>query len=158
MKNYTAPWSTSLTIVSSLVTAICLGVALALVWSGRLWEALVPLAMVCGGALFTVQGYTVTPDAILIHRLFWTTRIPLAGLHSADVEPEAMRRVSTPLQWRLVFLCGWFGSRALSAYLGAFVTDPNRAVVLHFPRRNVVVSPSVPEDFVRDIRSSTHAA
>jgi Bacterial PH domain len=157
MKNYTAPWSTSLTVLSSIVTAICLGVTVTLIWSGLMWEALLPIAIVCGGALFTVRGYTVTPDSILIHRLFWTTRFPLADLHSAEVEPEAMRRsIRTFGNGGLFSFTGWFYSKALGAYR-AFVTDPHRAVVLHFPRRNVVVSPSTPEDFVRDVRTTIHA-
>jgi Bacterial PH domain len=51
---------------------------------------------------------------------------------------------------------GWFYSKALGAYR-AFVTDPHKAVVLHFDRRNVVLSPSAPEDFARDIRNTIHA-
>ena len=91
MKNYTAPWSKSRIVISSLVTAICIGVATSLVWTGRPWAALLPVVIICSGILFTIRGYTVTPDAILVHRLLWTTRLPLAGLHSAQVEPEAMR-------------------------------------------------------------------
>ncbi len=144
--------------MSSIVTAICLGVAVALVWSGhRRWGALLPLAIVCGSALFTVRGYTVTPDAILIHRLFWTTRFPLAGLYSAEVEPEAMRgSIRTFGNGGLFSFTGWFYSKALGVYR-AFVTDPHKAVVLHFDRRNVVLSPSAPEDFARDIRNTIHA-
>jgi hypothetical protein len=52
---------------------------------------------------------------------------------------------------------GWHYNTLLGAYR-AFVTDPSRAVVLHLGRRNVVVSPLAPEDFVRDILATTHAA
>ncbi len=77
MKNYAAPWSKSLNVISSLVTAICIGVATSLVWTGRPWAALLPVVIICSGILFTIRGYTVTPDAILVHRLLWTTRLPL---------------------------------------------------------------------------------
>ncbi|HMG06367.1 MAG TPA: PH domain-containing protein [Chthoniobacterales bacterium] len=157
MKKYTAPWSTSLIIVSSVATLICLGAAISAAWTSRPWMALLPMAIVCGGILFTIRGYTVTPDAILVHRLFWTTRLPLSGLHSAQVEPEAMRRsIRTFGNGGLFSFTGWFRNTTLGAYR-AFVTDPHRAVVLQFARRTVVVSPSAPEDFVRDIRISTHA-
>jgi len=91
MKKYTAPWSRSLIVVSSLATLICVGAAISVAWSGRPSIALLPLAIIGGGILFTIRGYTVTPDTLLIHRLLWRTRLPLAGLHSAQVEPEAMR-------------------------------------------------------------------
>ena len=118
--------------------------------------ALLPLAIVCGGILFTIRGYTVTPDALLVHRLFWATRLPLSGLHSAQIEPGAMRwSIRTFGNGGLFSFTGWFRNTTLGAYR-AFVTDPHRAVVLHFAGRTVVVSPSAPEDFVRDIRTSTH--
>jgi hypothetical protein len=157
VKNYTAPWSTSLIIISSLATLICVGVAVSLIASGRLWVGLLPLAIVCGGLLFTIRGYTVTPDAILVHRLLWTSRIPLAGLHSAQVEPDAMRRSIRAFgNGGLFSFSGSFRSTALGAYR-AFVTDPHRTVVLHFPTRTVVVSPSAPEEFVHDIELASHA-
>lgn len=157
MKEYTAPWSTSLIVVSSVATLICIGAAISVAWSGRPWMALLPLAIVCGGILFTIRGYAVTPDALLVHRLLWTTRLPLSGLHSAQIEPEAMRRsIRTFGNGGLFSFNGWFRNTTLGAYR-AFVTDPHRAVVLHFARRTVVVSPSASEDFVRDIRTSTHA-
>ncbi len=158
MKKYTAPWSTSLIVVSSLATLICVGVAISVAWSGRAWIALLPLGIIGGGILFTIRGYTVTPDTLLIHRLLWRTRLPLAGLHSAQVEPEAMRRsIRTFGNGGLYSFTGWFRNTALGAYR-AFVTDPHRTVVLHFPTRTVVVSPSAPEDFVDVIRAATHAA
>jgi len=157
MKKYTAPWSTSLIVVSSVATIICVGAAISVAWSGRPWIALLPLAIVCGGIFFTSRGYTVSPDALLVHRLFWTTRLPLSGLHCAQVDPEAMRRsFRTFGNGGLFSFTGWFRNTALGAYR-AFVTDPHRSVVLHFATRTVVVSPSAPEDFVHDIRATTHA-
>lgn len=75
MKSYKAPWSTSLIIMSSLGSVICIAVAIDLFVNGRSWEALAPLAIIFGGLLFTVRGYTVTSGAILVHRLFWPTRL-----------------------------------------------------------------------------------
>ncbi len=156
MKEYTAPWSTSLIVISSIGTLICVGAAISAARSGRPWIAPLPLAIVCGGILFTIRGYTVTPDALLVHRLFWTTRLPLSGLHSAQVEPEAMRRsIRTFGNGGLFSFTGWFRNAALGGYR-AFVTDPHRTVVLHFPARTVVVSPSAPEDFVQDLRATIH--
>jgi hypothetical protein len=161
MKNYKAPWSTSLVIISLLFTFLCVGIAIGVIWSGRgmlPWMALPPLVIVCGGALFTIRGYTVTSDAILVHRLFWTTRVPLAGLQSARFEPDAMRwSIRTFGNGGVFSFTGFFRNKALGAYR-AFVTDPHRTVVLHFPTRTVVVSPSTPEEFVHDIGVGSHAA
>lgn len=161
MKNYKAPWSASLIVVSSLAAVLCAGIAIGLVLSGRgalPWVALLPIAIIAGGALFTIRGYTVTPDAIGVHRLFWTTRLPLAGLQSAQFEPDAMRgSIRTFGNGGLFSFTGFFRSKALGAYR-AFVTDLHRTVVLRFSSRTVVVSPAAPEDFVHEITVARQAA
>ena len=93
MKHYKAPWSPLLVILSTLLTAWLLGQAFvefrhrgAASWVGWLL-----VALVVGCAFFTIRGYTVTPDAILVHRLVWNTRLPLAGLQSARVERKPRR-------------------------------------------------------------------
>jgi hypothetical protein len=157
MKKYAAPWSTSLIIISSLATLISIAVALTVALSGRPWIALLPLAIVCGSVPFTIRGYSVTPDALLVHRLLWTTRLPLAGLDSVRAESEAMRRsLRTFGNGGLFSFTGWFRNAQLGAYR-AFVTDPHRSVVLHFPMRTVIVSPSAPEEFVHDVQIASHA-
>ena len=159
MKTYGAPWGTSL-VVTSLVTAlICLGVAILMLWRGPgwiHWVAVLLLATICGGALFTVRGYTVTPDAVLVHRLFWSTRLPLAGLQSVEFAPGAMRRSLRILgNGGLFSFSGCFRNKTLGAYR-AFVTDLRRTVVLRFAERTIVVSPSEPEDFVRELNATSH--
>jgi len=161
MKQYPAPWSKTLVVISTLASVLCLGITLSLtgLFHGWLrWEGLLPLAIVLVSALFTIRGYAVTPDALLVRRLFWTTRLPLAGLESAQVEPEAMRgSIRTFGNGGLFSFTGFYRNRLLGAYR-AFVTDPRQAVVLRFPKRNVVVSPGAPEEFVRDLPLPNHAA
>jgi hypothetical protein len=157
MKYYKAPWSTSLIIMSAFGAVVCVGSAVGVAYSGRLWIALLPLAVLCGGILFTVRGYTVSPDVILVHRLFWMTRLPLAALKSAQFQPNAMRRsLRTFGNGGLFSFTGFFRNSSLGTYR-AFVTDPHRTVVLRFPARTVVLSPSAPEDFVHDIAAAAHA-
>jgi Bacterial PH domain len=115
------------------------------------WVALLPIAIICSAALFTIRGYTLTPNAILVHRLFWTTRLPMADLQSAQFDPSAMRSsIRTFGNGGLFSFTGFFRNKQLGAYQ-AFVTDPHRTVVLHFSHRTVVVSPAAPEEFVHDI-------
>jgi hypothetical protein len=158
MKSYKAPWSISLVVISSIATLVCIGSAIGLLSSGQerlAWAAMLPLAVIAGGALFTIRGYTVTPDAVLIQRLFWTTRLPLAGLQSAQFEPDAMARSRRTFgNGGLFSFTGFFRNRMLGAYR-AFVTDPHRTVVLQFPARKVVVSPSAPDEFVQQIAAAT---
>jgi hypothetical protein len=103
-----------------------------------------------GCALFSIRGYTVAPEELLVHRLLWSTRIPLVGLQSA-------RRESLPW-WRGIRIgnggffsfTGWRYGPGLGLYR-VFVTNQPDRVVLRYPNRTVVVSPSPPEDFVREL-------
>ncbi|HTQ31885.1 MAG TPA: PH domain-containing protein [Opitutaceae bacterium] len=160
MRHYPAPWSTSLIAVSSLATLLCLGSAGAIAWQGRglpSWVGLLPLAIIAGGALFTIRGYTVAADVILVHRLCWATRLPLAGLESARFEPDAMRRsIRTFGNGGLFSFAGYFRNKPLGAYR-ALVTDPHQTVVLRYAGRTVVISPSAPEEFVRSLLLATSA-
>lgn len=157
MKHYAAPWSTSLIVISSLVTIGCVAIGIPFLRSGHPWQAFGPLVIVLGALPFTIRGYSITPGAVLIHRLFWTTRLPLSGLQSAEFEPEAMTRgIRLFGNGGLFSITGWFRNKTLGTYR-AFVTDPHRTVVLHFSKRTVVVSPVAPEEFVHDIRLTSHA-
>jgi len=161
MKHYQAPWSKLLILISLLATVLCLAVA---VFVARLggraptWVAVLPLVIVIGSALFTIRGYTVTPDAIMVQRLLWTTRLPLAGLQSARYEPEAMRRsVRLFGNGGLFSFTGFYYNKLLGTYR-AFVTNPSRAVVLRYPKRTFVLTPSAPEDFIHSLSVPGHAA
>ena len=159
MKHYKAHWGTSLIVVSSLSTVVCLGIAFVLFKHGGtlLYLGLSLLALIVGCALFAIRGYTVTPDAMLVHRLLWTTRLPLAGLQSARFEPNAMRwSIRTFGNGGFFSFSGFYRNKLLGAYR-AFVTDRHQTVVLRYSGRTVVVSPSSPEEFVHEFVSS-HAA
>jgi hypothetical protein len=115
------------------------------------WGALLPLVLLFGALPFIIRGYTITRDAILVHRLLWDTKLPRAGLESASAEPDAMK-------WSLrtfgngggFSITGWYYNKRLGSYR-AFVTDPRRAVVLRYTNRRVVLSPDKPEEFVREL-------
>jgi hypothetical protein len=153
-KHHQAPWSTLLILVSTLTTLLCLGISLITLKHARavpFWAYVLPLIIVLGGALFTVRGYTITGDAILVHRLFWATRLPRADLQSARFDPEAMRRsLRICGNGGFFSFAGFYRNKLLGAYR-AFVTDPHRAVVLRYSKRTVVVSPGAPEDFIHDL-------
>jgi hypothetical protein len=151
MKHYKAPWGTPLIVSSSLATVLCLGLAVYLDRNNLGRVALLLLAINVFAALFTIRGYTITADAILVHRLFWATRLPLAGLQSAEFSPGAMcKSMRTFGNGGLFSFTGFYRNKALGSYR-AFVTDLRRTVVLRYDKRTVVISPAVPEEFVRDL-------
>ncbi len=156
---YRAPWGRSLKWVSILASLICL--AAVAVCSRRLshlagtpgllvlWTP--PLALL-GAAFFIIRSYRIEGETLLVDRLLWTTRVPLAGLLSASIELNAMRAsIRKCGNGGLYSFTGWYWSRALGHYR-AFVTDPTHTVVLRFPTRTIVVSPENADDFVRAIR------
>ncbi len=159
MKRYDAPWSGVLITVSVLTTVLCLGITFG-VWpmvvKGHVpnavsWLGLMPLVLVIGCALFSIRGYTVTPDAILVHRLFWATCVSRAGLQSARFEPDAMRwSMRTFGNGGFFSFSGFYRNKALGSYR-AFVTDQHKTVVLRYSQRTVVMSPDSPEAFIREL-------
>jgi hypothetical protein len=155
-KHYNAPWGALLITVSLMLAALCLGLAVFLFSRGgavSFWMGLLLLTLVIGCALFTIRGYTVVDGAVLVHRLFWATRLPLAGLCSVQVQPDAMRwSIRTFGNGGFFSFTGYYRNTKLGSYR-AFVTDGHRTVVLHYSGRTVVLSPGSPEDFVRELSS-----
>lgn len=158
MKYYKALWGGWLVSITVLMTVLCLGGAAHELLMGNRWLSLALVALTLGCALFTIRGYTITPDAILVKRLFWVTRLPLAGLQSAQALPRGF-------SWRGIRIGngGFFSFSGWSyvpgqGFFQVFVTDPNHKVLLHFDNRQVVVSPCAPEEFIHDLPIASHAA
>lgn len=152
MKHYNAPWGRSLIVISTVATAVCLGVSIVQwqshhrFWSS--WPALLPVSLIVGCALYSIRGYTLSSDTLLVHRLIWSTRIPLADLQSAEVQPSAMKgSIRVFGNGGLFSFTGRYWNRTLGTYR-AFVTDLNRTAILRFANRTIVLSPESPEDFV----------
>jgi hypothetical protein len=159
MKHYEAPWSKSLIVISMITSMICLGVSAGAWWAAVAkhqaapvrWVALLPLVILFCTALFTIRGYAITSEAILVDRLLWSTALPRVGLESAQVEPDAIRgSIRTFGNGGAFSFTGFYYNKRLGSYR-AFVTDPRRAVVLRYAARRVVLSPAAPEDFVCDL-------
>ena len=157
-KYYPAHWGILLIVLSSLLTAACVWVAVAEFKQGTTssnWMGLYLLALVVGCALFTIRGYTLTPDAILVHRLLWATRLPRAGLQSAQfvpVRPGCSIRIGNG---GFFSFSGWYYNTRLGLYR-VFVTDHRRMVFLRYPNRLVAISPAAPEEFVHDLTVASH--
>ena len=142
MKTYPALWGNFLKWSSAVCSLLMLVPVFVPGWYG--WIApLVILACVP----FVIRGYSITSDAILIRRLFWTTRLDRAGLLTAEPRPRAMKgSIRTFGNGGAFSITGWFWSKSLGRYR-AFVTDMKVTVVLRFNDRTVVLSPSDPDGF-----------
>lgn len=158
MKYYKAPWGGWLMSITLLMTLLCLGVAVSALLHGDLWLSLALVALTLGCALFSIRGYTVTPDAILVHRLLWATRLPLAGLQSAQTLPAG-------ISWRGIRIGngGFFSFSGWSyvpgrGFFRVFVTDVNHKVLLRFENRQVMVSPDAPDDFIHELPLASPSA
>lgn len=158
MKTYQAPWGRSLIVISSLLVVLSIAgvVGLPLVLGNgppsMAFLAQWTLPMIVLGCLpFMIRGYAITNDAILIRRLFWTTRLDRCGLKSAEVAPKAMSKsLRTCGNGGVFSFTGWYWSKSLGFYR-AFVTDLNRTAVLRFGNRTVVFSPDDPAGFVAEL-------
>ena len=155
---FNAPWGTSLkalTGLSSAILAVIIGIGIFfgpqsnLIWiTGMI---VIPLFMFFIASLFTIRGYLLAQDTLVIQRLGWNSIVDLSGLQSALVDAEAMQQ-SIRIFANGGFFCfaGKFDNKRLGTYR-AFVTDIKRSVVLKFTDRKILVSPESPEDFVAEI-------
>jgi hypothetical protein len=165
-----AHWGLPIILISSLITIIFVVIVVSFLRAGSViyWVVGWPVLALAALPFFSIFGYSVTPDAILIHRPFRKSRLPLEGLASIEVFPNAMRR-----SWRTggnggaFSFTGYFQNKSLGEFR-AFATDLKRTVVLRYAHKRafstasyidagdetmiIVLSPSNPEAFVRDVQ------
>lgn len=160
-REFGAPWGRAVTIVSVLATSLLLGVPLMGLFVvspaqplARWPMTILPLLILTGTALFAVRGFRLEDRCLVVRRLGWNTRIPLDGLQSVTLDPDAMKDSLRLAGNGGLFACtGLFRNKRLGLY-GAFVTDLNRCVVLRLPKRPIVISPDRPEEFVRTVKTA----
>jgi hypothetical protein len=158
VRTYRAPWGRLLKLATGLAIAVCLGViGIGLTVFphtqpiARWTMLLAPTALLICTAPFMVRGYTITDNALIIHRLGWESRLPLEGLVSATADPEAMKHsIRVWGNGGLFAFCGVFRNHKLGNYR-AYATDSARSVVLTFKDRIVIVTPDAPAKFAGEI-------
>jgi len=158
---FRAPWGKQLkraTAFSVAVLGVVFCAGLASLRADAPWFAsavllTLPLAIVAGTLPFMVRGYLLLEDALLIERLGWRTRLPLAGLKAVGGDSEAMRSSIRLLgNGGLFSFTGEFWNRRLGRYR-ALATDPDRAVVLRYSKRTIVITPHDPQHFIMRART-----
>lgn len=151
---FAAPWGRTVRLVTVTACVIVGTIGTYHAWQGRPL-GVVLFALLAASSLFRITGYEVTPTALVVRRPGWSTRCAWADLRSVAAEPGVMAR-----SWRvagnggLFAFSGWFSNRQLGVYR-AFVNDGDRAVVLRWPRRTIVVSPDEPAAFVGAVQQLT---
>jgi len=155
---YGAPWGTALKTMSGIFTLLLLGIA----WlgirteadMGAIWYASmvgVPLLILVIGLNYTVLGYQLTSEKLRIRRLGWFSEWDLDGIEAVAADSGAMvgsRRMLA--NGGLFSFSGRFRNKHLGIYR-AQATDPNRAVILRWSNRTLVITPDEPERFVREL-------
>lgn len=159
MDTFPARWSgllIGMTVAASLIlVALTVWLQVPLGTPFGMLVRLLPLAILVGSVLFTIRGYELSGSELWIRRLWWSTVVDLGGLEAVAADPAATRgSIRTFGNGGLFSFSGWFRNKTLGSYR-AWITDHRNAVVLRFPRRTLVVSPSDPAAFVERVKQLT---
>ena len=147
--HFRAPWSPKL----RAFTAAFLGIVAVVAAVTPPLPGLLIVGIAVLTAAFSVRGYTVRDRTLLVHRLGWSTKIPLAGLRSAVPDPNATIGSIRVLGVGGAFaFAGRFRNRILASYR-AYATDAALSVVLDFGDDRVVVTPDSPVRFAEVVRA-----
>jgi hypothetical protein len=158
-QEFTAPWGRLLRFTTALSLAVlgvivaiglCTGPRQLLLWQVAL--VYVPIGVAVAGWFFRVTGYTLTDRALIVKRPGWSVTVPFDGLKSVGADPEMLQGTLRLFGNGGHFVyAGWFWNKRLRTYR-AWVNDHDRAVLLEFPDRRLVISPHDPQAFVLRLR------
>jgi len=160
-KTYAAPWGRRIWLITGAVTLFGLVFALVLPWSlpvrnpderWGLWIAAPVTLLIVGGTSFwMIRGFELTSDTLIVQRSFWSNRIPLAAIQSAELDARACEGAMKTLGNDGLFaMHGRFRSKRLGKFQ-ACVTDPSKSLVLRLATDIVVVSPENPRQFLSEL-------
>ena len=158
-----APWSRSLKTASTVSTGLLALIAAVGTFSlpARLWPAhalmiALPVMVLAIAFVNMVSGYALSSTELEVRRPLWSNSFSLAELLAVNGDPQAFKGALRLFgNGGLFSFTGYFWTRRLGLYR-AFATDPARAVVLKFGRRNIVITPDDPLHFI--VRVRTHLA
>lgn len=158
MTEFKAPWGKMLWIMTGLSFSALVLLPLGLYYFQFRPVGAQPLALLImpllffGAALFSVRGYVLEPNRLLVKRLLWTTAVDCTGCKSIYHDPEATSgSIRTFGNGGLFAFTGNFRNKKLGSYR-AYLTDHKKAVVLILPKRSLVVSPHDPQSFEQAFR------
>ena len=156
-----AAWPMSLKVVSCIGSLLVCGVSIGAIRAippvGGFTQqfgtgvACVPPSIIIFCLLFVVRAYSISGGHLAIRRLFWSTTIPILGIHEACHDPLAIK--GSLRIWGnggLFGITGYYWNKKLGRFR-LFATDPAKAVVMRLHDRIVVISPEEPEAFIQEL-------
>lgn len=158
--HFSAPWCTLLHAitwgVSAMLIAILVNLSLLDIPAPFDILAILPTAaLIVLPPFFIIRGYelNVETQTLTIKRLGWNTTFSLNVLQNVYHDPKAMKSsIRLFGNGGLFSFTGLYRSKSLGMYR-AFANDPQFSVVMEWPDRTIVVTPSNPEEFVDCIES-----
>jgi hypothetical protein len=110
---------------------------------------MLPLLVLVTSALYIIRDYRVEGDLLIIERPCFSTRISLAGLISARLDPAACKG-----SLRLRGNSGLYSNKTLGHYR-LYATDIHNAVVIVLPNRTLVITPESPQALLAFLKHSS---
>ena len=161
MRQFSAPWSRFLKVMSTIITVIiCVAFWLAAPissevesFSFQLFLAILPVVILGSSAIFIIRRYEISNDDIEIVRIIGRTKYALDNIESIESNPKATElSIRTMGNGGLYSISGFFRNKQLGAYR-AYVTDAENCVVIKRKKGSpIVISPDDPTEFVEQVR------
>lgn len=151
---FSAPWGRQLLLITALCGAILFGISGVLLvrapenppltYQVGIW---LPPSLFLLCALFSVRGYELRGNSLVVFRPGWRTRLPLTEVQSVVHQPDATQgSIRIFGNGGLFGFIGLFQNQQLGRYR-AFATDFSNSVVIRMPARTLVVTPGDPGAF-----------
>jgi hypothetical protein len=121
-------------------------------WPAFLTTWIAPVVVAIVWFTTRIRRYRMVEAELQVELTFRTVRFPLEGLKDVTPDREALRGARKIIgNDGLRAISGRFRSKRLGRF-HAYVTDGERAVVLRWPDRCVVISPDQPSWFIETVR------
>lgn len=156
---FDAPWGDSVKWTTSLVTIIFMFMILLEIITdnkhsliGMLAMIVLPLSIMFLAIIFSVRGYSVTDNEILVHRLVWSNRFSINNISGVTIDNQAMADASRiGGNGGLFSFTGNFKSVRIGNFR-ALLTDPHHTVVMELKDgKKIVLSPGNADRFVQAV-------
>lgn len=156
-----APWPTVLQVSSTVATVLVLVIGVAAhrgipATTGFThaigWAVLMfPVVLLLWSLLATVRGFSVGPGSLVVHRLGWQTRYPLADVSRVYFDAALCKRAVRVFgNGGLFGFTGLYYHRELGRFR-LFATDLRQTVVLQTRDRTLVISPAEAQALVAHV-------
>lgn len=159
---FEAPWGALLWVFTSLGCVVVVGGFAAVAMNAampppaRLTLCTVFAVTLIGCALTAVRGYRLEDGALVIERLGWEKRVPLAGLRAATHDKSLLDGALRVGNGGLFAFAGMFWSRKLGWFHLVGNDILGRPVLLEFADQKWLVTPDDPERFIAELRLPTN--